>query len=174
MLLYCFLLSSYRRAFTFGFSGVTYANSPLQPELQALQQGLSIAIDRQLEPVEIETHCAQLIKAIYHGNPTYNSLVLTCRWLMLNERMVVLKHNFRERNQVAHALATATLNKSAAVLVHRFVIPPRYVLALLDKDRVSTPLAKKSLGEINCRTLAYFDNQCVLGDTTMYCNSLST
>ncbi|XP_060181542.1 uncharacterized protein LOC132611151 [Lycium barbarum] len=106
-----------------GFQGNICSNSPLHSELQALQQGLVVALNRQLVPLEIETECPDLIKAINVGNTSHNTLVNNCRRLMLQEKMLFLKHNFRQANGVAHVLTKEVLKKSKPFSVYRFVNP---------------------------------------------------
>lgn len=50
----------------------SYANSPIQIELQALYQGLYLAHEMKLQPLEVETDAIQVIIYINNDCITYD------------------------------------------------------------------------------------------------------
>ncbi|KAK4346301.1 hypothetical protein RND71_032640 [Anisodus tanguticus] len=69
---------------------------------------------------------------------------------MLKGEMLFLRHSFRQGNQVAHVLSGDALKMSNSTIVHRFVIPPPYILCHLSSDLSSTSLAAKKLDAHVC------------------------
>ncbi|KAK4376718.1 hypothetical protein RND71_003014 [Anisodus tanguticus] len=153
------------------FSGVSPENSPLHAELQALHTGLQIAHQRQLFPLEIEMDCTEVILSLAKRNDAYISLISSCRWLLHKEKNLLIRHNFRQGNQVAHHLAKEAPTLSRSTAVYHFAIPPCFVMLLLDKDKNSTVFATKELDAKYCNILASFSNLNVLMDITSACNS---
>ncbi|XP_019258895.1 PREDICTED: uncharacterized protein LOC109237091 [Nicotiana attenuata] len=89
-----------------GYQKMDKAISPLHAELQAIHEGMKIAIQYNLFPLEIETDSTDAIHALNNDHLVMANIIHACRLLMLQRKDLSLRHNFREGNQVAHLLAT--------------------------------------------------------------------
>ncbi|XP_075092182.1 uncharacterized protein LOC142172459 [Nicotiana tabacum] len=77
-------------------------------ELQALKQAHQIIVREKIITVEMETDAMEIIRFLHDDYPTYNDLIYDSRCLMekaMQIEEIVVKHNFREGNSVAHLLA---------------------------------------------------------------------
>nr|XP_009793477.1 PREDICTED: uncharacterized protein LOC104240341 [Nicotiana sylvestris] len=95
-----------------GFTNCTYAASPLQAEFLALKQDLQIALQMQLQPLEIKTDSTEMIKLIKESDEVLNDLIYDCRWLMLQLKLLAIRHTFRQGNATAHMLAKEASHQS--------------------------------------------------------------
>lgn len=68
-------------------------------ELLALKQGLELILDQSLTPLE----ATQVIHMISNIS-CYNSLIVEYRLLTRRKDNPVVKHNFKEQNQIANQL----------------------------------------------------------------------
>ncbi|KAH0632138.1 hypothetical protein KY289_037582 [Solanum tuberosum] len=57
-------------------------NHPILAEIQALRQGLLIAIHHNLMPLDINSDSTKLITYLEHNNHPYTNLTLECRLLI--------------------------------------------------------------------------------------------
>lgn len=89
---------------TFGFIKSIHADSPIYAELQAIHQGLTIAVEYIFTPLEVETDSTDVIYYLQKGYMTYNNIIFYYRWLMAKMGQVVLKHNCKEGNEAAHQM----------------------------------------------------------------------
>lgn len=94
-----------------GFQKLDTAISLLQVELQAIYKGLKIATKFKLFPLEVETDSTEAINAIHHDHKVLSNNVHACKLLMLQQKDLLLRHNFREGNYVTHLLAKDTTKK---------------------------------------------------------------
>lgn len=88
-----------------GFASKISVKNPVQAELMALYEGLCIANNRKLYPLEIETDATQVITFIRDGCKTYDSIINCCMLLLAQMGTVEMHHFFRQGNEVAHKLA---------------------------------------------------------------------
>ncbi|XP_075104148.1 uncharacterized protein LOC142178469 [Nicotiana tabacum] len=88
-----------------GFHNAIQAFSPTHAELMALLEGLKIAKEMNFINLEIETDCMDIIKLMYEDSNNFSDIIFECRWLMHQLKLPILKHNFREGNEVAHLMA---------------------------------------------------------------------
>lgn len=107
-------------------------------KLHALQEELQLASKFDLYPLEVETCSIRVINTINNGHTVLANLIHSCRSLMHQEKVLLLRHNFRERNVVADALAKEVKNKKARQYNPRgtkvLAEPPIFVEQLLTKD----------------------------------------
>lgn len=94
-----------------GFQHRCPATSPIQAELLALKEGLSISLMKGFTPLIIETDDTEVINLINNDCVPHDLLICSCRSLMLQLREPKIIHNFRERNKVAHKLARDALKE---------------------------------------------------------------
>lgn len=89
--------------------------------------GLQLACALQLSPLEIETDSTDVLLGLEHGYPTYNLIICECRRLMHQMEQVVVRHTFRQANQVSHGLAKEASKQSKLNQVTNFAVPPYFV-----------------------------------------------
>ncbi|KAK4713627.1 hypothetical protein R3W88_019534 [Solanum pinnatisectum] len=78
---------------------------PVLAEIRTLKQGLLMAINHNLKPLDINTDSSQLITYLNHHNYHYSNLTLECRSLMVKLGATTPTHIFREQNQLADKLS---------------------------------------------------------------------
>lgn len=103
-----------------GFQKRNTATSLLQAELQGIHEGLKIATKFNLSPLELETNSTEAINAIRHDHMVFSNTVHACRLLMHQQKDLLLRHNFREGNQVAHLLAKDATKKQYKQLTSEY------------------------------------------------------
>lgn len=74
-------------------------------ELYALEASLRLALRPSLTPLEIECESTEAITLLDSLHSTHVSTVHSCRLLLRNLGNLVVRHNFREGNQVVDLLA---------------------------------------------------------------------
>ncbi|WMV51750.1 hypothetical protein MTR67_045135 [Solanum verrucosum] len=77
----------------------------MKAELIAFLQGLRIALERGLVPLEVNVDCKEIKTLIRGEHPTYGNILFDCRDLLHRLGNPPVHHIFRETNQVADALA---------------------------------------------------------------------
>lgn len=149
-----------------GFQHQCPASSALQSELEALKEGLNLAMTKGLIPLVIETDSTEVIKALHQGCESNYMTISSCRWLIHQLKDPTIQHNFRYENQVAHNLAKEALkNPKYHLLLDR---PPPYVINKLDVDRDDYVYFVKSLLTDVCCKLPNLGNISVLKSTSFY------
>lgn len=85
--------------------GISRYRGSLQ-KLLALQAGVKLATDNGYYPIEVETDSTKVIQTLSTNHETFNDVIHSCRLLMpQKEEEMVIRHNFRQGNMVAHMLA---------------------------------------------------------------------
>ncbi|XP_070013164.1 uncharacterized protein LOC142176214 [Nicotiana tabacum] len=145
------------------FQKVDKAFSPLHAELQAIHEGLQIAISYDLFPLKVETDSTEAINVINQDHFVVTNTVHACRSLMLQRKDLLLRHNFQEENQVAHLLAKDACKKEYIQLCKENAkihpTPPHFVSLQLSKDVNGGYYYKKSLDITTCNRLKLVENQ---------------
>ncbi|KAK6773715.1 hypothetical protein RDI58_028953 [Solanum bulbocastanum] len=116
-------------------------------ELQALLQGLEVAIARELIITEVETDATEVIKQIQHPSPLFSNIVNECRYALRKLGNPKIRHNFREGNTVAHTLATEGHQRATTNEVMLLVEPQPWAEDCLNND---------SFGGYTTRKMKYF------------------
>ncbi|OIT20328.1 hypothetical protein A4A49_64747, partial [Nicotiana attenuata] len=98
-------------------------------------QGQCIAKERNLLPLEIETNVTQVIKFINEGSITYDSIIYSCRLLLLQMGTVVIQHNVRQGNEVAHLLTKHARSLSTFNNIELLFLPPPFVMTRMLTDK---------------------------------------
>ncbi|KAH0665960.1 hypothetical protein KY285_027166 [Solanum tuberosum] len=138
-----------------GYMGNLYMANNMKAELIALLQGIRIALERGLVPLEVNVDCKEIITLIQGEHPTYENILSDCRDLLQSLGNPQIHHDFRETNQVADALA-----KEGAKMDHinSFLcmeVPPVFVSKKLEADKEGIPfvrLSKKSFASNSCNS----------------------
>lgn len=68
------------------FKRLIHASTPIYSEILVLQEGLGLAIERNIYPLEIETDSNDMIHILNQGNNLFNTTIGVCRWSMLQAR----------------------------------------------------------------------------------------
>ncbi|KAM3308346.1 hypothetical protein P3S67_010090 [Capsicum chacoense] len=93
-------------------------------ELLALREGIKLAEESNLTPIEINVDSLELITMLSKGNPMYNDIIDDCRLRLRrlgNPRVV---HCYREQNGVADALAKLGSDSDIQQGTLFFEVPP--------------------------------------------------
>ncbi|OIT29733.1 putative ribonuclease h protein [Nicotiana attenuata] len=119
-----------------GFSKTITGPSPLYIELEALCQGLELAVTYQFRNLQIETDSASvpsLIESNYSS--LYNALLCKCRyWLKMLGNPPIL-HNFREGNNIAHDLAHQGIQQANVHHNQIYLEVPDYLTEAVRADK---------------------------------------
>ncbi|XP_019232545.1 PREDICTED: uncharacterized protein LOC109213230 [Nicotiana attenuata] len=87
-----------------GFQKYIYTSNALQAEILAIQEGLKLAMDLNLFPLEIESDETKAVKLLTLEPNFSNPTALYCRSLMLREREMFIRHSSRHGNATAYLL----------------------------------------------------------------------
>nr|XP_033517676.1 uncharacterized protein LOC117281929 [Nicotiana tomentosiformis] len=151
------------------FNNFTHAATPIQAELLALQQGLQLACDLQLWPLEKETDSTDVLQCLEHGYPTYNTIICECSWLMLQLKQVVVRHSFRQANRVSHVLAKEASKVSSLNHALRFAALPHFLEAQFLEDKGGKYFIR-FISDNAYTKLAEYGNQNAISGITIECN----
>lgn len=143
--------------------------TPIQAELLALKHGLQLACALQLSLLEIETDSTDVLLDLEHGYPTYNPIICEGRGLMYQMEQVVVRHTFRQANQVSHGLAKEASKQSKLNQIRNFAVPPHFVENQFLADKGGTHFVR-IISENKCTKLVKLGNQNALSGISMICN----
>ncbi|XP_009792463.1 uncharacterized protein [Nicotiana sylvestris] len=142
----------------FRYCRSAYASSVMHCELMALHEGLNIAKHLDLCNIEIEIDSTDSILMLNENNPNLSNLILECRLLVYQLKHPILRHNFREGNEIAHLLAKEALkNFKISRCVHH-ARPPCFVEHQLLKEKHGFSFKLKYVSTSVCEKLAKFGN----------------
>nr|XP_018630872.1 uncharacterized protein LOC108947408 [Nicotiana tomentosiformis] len=141
-----------------------HAASVMQAELMALQEGLKLAKEMNFPKMKIETDSTKIIKLIYDDNQYLSNTILDRRLLMQQPKLSALRHNFRERNEVAHLLAKEVVKHFIPTKYFYHARPPPFVDLELNRNKQEISKSIKYLPTFVCNSLATLDNSNVLRD----------
>ncbi|OIT34659.1 hypothetical protein A4A49_63691, partial [Nicotiana attenuata] len=111
-----------------GFTSKIISRTLINSELMALYQGLCIAKDRKLFPLEIESDATHVITFIKEGCKAYESIINSCRMLLSQMDTMMMHHNFRQGNEAAHILVKHARDFSAFNKIELLFLPPPFVM----------------------------------------------
>lgn len=116
-------------------------------EMEALLQGLQLAKDNNFTTIEIETDSTDLMEALHHAQPLYASISNSCRLLMKKLGNPVIRHSFRQANQVADFLSKmgSKLTSSAQATIFQYPPAPAIPLTKADLEGVTTTRGKSKI-----------------------------
>ncbi|XP_009796311.1 uncharacterized protein LOC142165418 [Nicotiana tabacum] len=115
-----------------GFANSAHARGSLHAKIKPLLAGLKTAHTWGMFPLQIETDLMEVILSIQKGNNFYAKLVNKYRLLMHQQKEVIIQHELRQGNKVAHQMekkANVDLRKEKV-----FVEPPDDVKNLVESD----------------------------------------
>ncbi|XP_075102068.1 uncharacterized protein LOC142177427 [Nicotiana tabacum] len=161
-----------------GFQRQHTTISPLHTELQAIYDGLLLAIKFKLFPLEVETDSTEAINAIQRDHLVCSNIVHACRSLMHQQKDLRFRHNFRKGNHVAHLRTKdATINNFKQFSLDNpklHAIPPLFVKQQLTMEQNGACLFAKSLPTTACNMLRTLGNQNIACDNPSMCGNFST
>ncbi|XP_015163230.1 uncharacterized protein [Solanum tuberosum] len=82
-----------------GYMGNFYMANNMKAEWIALLQGLRIALERGLVPLEVNVDCKEIKTLIRGEHPTYENILSDCRDLLHRLWNPTVHHVFRETNK---------------------------------------------------------------------------
>lgn len=91
---------NHRGEWVTGYYNALALTTPVEAELKAIKYGLQIAIQQGYSMLEIESDALEALECILTGIPVYDDLVFDCRYLLRKLAVWVLRHVFREQNQL--------------------------------------------------------------------------
>lgn len=115
-----------------GFGKLSYASGSLEAELKAMLEGLKMAKEWNLYPLEIESDFVEAIQSIFQGNMVYDDIVNACRWLMHKQKEIILRHTFRWGENAAHHMEKKAKEEREGMKI--FVEGPSYVKCFVEKE----------------------------------------
>lgn len=121
-----------------GYIGSLHATNNIKAELLALLQGLKLALERKLVPLEINIDSKEIISFINKNHPPYENILCDCRELLRrlgNPPPPPTLHSFRESNQVADALAKEGARLKQANNFFCMEVPPVFVAKKIAADK---------------------------------------
>ncbi|XP_019235374.1 PREDICTED: uncharacterized protein LOC109215717 [Nicotiana attenuata] len=153
-----------------GYQKATHAASPIHAELLALLEGLNIAVDFKDTNMEIETDSTDAIKLLHEDCTNFQNVILECRWLVHQLKLPLLRHNFREGNEVAHRLGKEALKKPPSDKFVYHARPPFFVQEDIRKDKHESCNSLRTISTDVCNFLATMGNSNALKTMSYSCN----
>ncbi|OIT39387.1 hypothetical protein A4A49_58774, partial [Nicotiana attenuata] len=117
-----------------GFSGCSYHANSLHMELLGVLQGLRLALQHNLMPLEIEIDATEVIHLLNTDNLLYSHMLNDCRSMIHQLGNPPIKHAYREQKLVADRLARYAIEARLCTTAVIFEEPPLFVLDLLHAD----------------------------------------
>lgn len=146
-----------------GFQKQDTAISPIHAELQAIYEGLQIATNFKLFPLEVETNSTAAINAIHQDHIAFSNIVYAYRPLKHQQKDLLLRHNFHEGNQVVYLLAKDATKKDfkpfSSDRPRLHATPPLFVKLQLTTEQNRNCLFEKSVATTSCNMLGTLGNQ---------------
>ncbi|OIT40599.1 hypothetical protein A4A49_56271, partial [Nicotiana attenuata] len=147
------------REWIMGFHQRVQAVNCTHAEIMALSKGLDFISQHNLWPCEVETDSTQVIDLLREGNTSYDFLLQSSRSLISQKnKEVVLRHSFREGNQVAHLLAQEGTKQPRQCGIVCYVVTLTFVESRMLEDKEGFSSINKLICESSCRKLAKFGN----------------
>nr|XP_016497066.1 PREDICTED: uncharacterized protein LOC107815928 [Nicotiana tabacum] len=114
-----------------GFQNNTHAANALQAETLAIQEGLKLAMDLNLFPLQIESYATEAVKLLLSESNVSNPIFLYYRSFILQGREMLIRHNFRQGNATAHLLAKEAMKLPILDKAYRLASPPFFCNATI-------------------------------------------
>lgn len=119
-----------------GYYGAIAHTTLLKAELRAIRQGLKMAVLKGITTLDIESDLRQAMDIIIIGTPILDNLIFDCRYWLSQLARWVLRHAFREQNQLADCMAKEGTRNGGLGNVSVFVSPPAFVRNQLLSDSI--------------------------------------
>ncbi|OIT40116.1 putative ribonuclease h protein [Nicotiana attenuata] len=123
-------------AWMVGFAGQVPHVHCITTELHALIKGLSLALEMQLIPLEVETDAHEVITLLDTDNSKYTNLICDCRHLLGMLHNLPVRHAYKEQNGIADQLAKLGIRMQDQAMRQIFVKLPLFVSAQLQADQI--------------------------------------
>ncbi|WMV31024.1 hypothetical protein MTR67_024409 [Solanum verrucosum] len=153
-----------------GFSKHTFGHNDVMVEMEALLEGLNLAVNLNLNPIEIEIDFAEILQDLNHAHPIYATMVNDCWLLMKRLRNLVIHHNFRQANKVADFLSKMGAKLTPSIQDANISTPPGSAVAIVQPDKAGVSITKL-ISRTTCNKLACFGNLSVI---TITCDNVTT
>ncbi|XP_016581768.1 uncharacterized protein LOC107879187 [Capsicum annuum] len=123
-----------REDWVVGFSKrFTHENNNLI-EFLVLKEGLNLALDQNLKPLDICIDSMEVINMLHHGNSLYNLNIFECKSLLESLGNPPVYHTYREKNRVADWMAKQDSKLDLFDKLHIFATPPASVGVVFRED----------------------------------------
>nr|XP_009765418.1 PREDICTED: uncharacterized protein LOC104216970 [Nicotiana sylvestris] len=167
------IIRNNKREWILGYYEKCPTISPIQAELLALRQALQTIIKEKITPCELETDATEVIHFLDEDYPTYSDLIHECRCLMgkaMQQGEIIMKHNFREGNMVAHKMAKEALKYPSYNITLYFAKPPNFAMDVYCKDQEGCDYVR-SCSVYACNTLESLGNGNALYGMAQLCTN---
>ncbi|KAH0724806.1 hypothetical protein KY284_000671 [Solanum tuberosum] len=148
-----------------GFIKIIYAYSPVMAGLQALHTGLTLALEKQTLPIEVEIDSTEVIELFQYAHPNFQSTIESCMSLLKKLGNPVVHHNFRQGNRLADFLAKEgsilSMNNNSPILA----ATPADARSILQADKDGVAITRR-MSLATCSKLSMLGNLNVLFDVS--------
>ncbi|KAM3303498.1 hypothetical protein P3S67_014528 [Capsicum chacoense] len=107
-------------------------------ELIAFKVGITLAIQHNLLPIEINIDSLKTLRMLTNGHEQYDGIINLCRSKLREAGCPVVHHCFREQNQVADSLAKYGASSNYFEEAHLLPVPPVCAQQVLGEDMRGT------------------------------------
>ncbi|XP_075080249.1 uncharacterized protein LOC142165776 [Nicotiana tabacum] len=153
-----------------GYHKAIRASSPIHAESLALLEGLRIAVDFKHTNMEIKTDSTDVIKLMHEDCTNFHNIIFECRWLMHQLKLPILRHNFREGNEVAHRPAKEAMKHAPSNKCVYHTCPPFFAKEEVQKNKHESCNSIRTISTDVCNFLANMGNSNALKTMSYSCN----
>lgn len=121
-----------------GYAARRNYGNPTSMELCALLEGLCIALQHHLMPLEIHIDSTEVINMLRNHNLQYSSILHECRSLLHQLGKPRVSYTSRELNEVADKLAKHGTTLEMGNATTMFLHPPTFLLPEMTIDQTGT------------------------------------
>lgn len=127
-----------RRQWIMGYAARRNYENPTSMELCAVLEGLRIALQYRLMPLETHVDSTKVINMLQNHNLQYSSILHECRSLLHQLGKPRVSYTFRELNQVADKLAKHCTTLEVGNATTMFLHPPTFLLPEMTTSQTGT------------------------------------
>nr|XP_009784797.1 PREDICTED: uncharacterized protein LOC104233157 [Nicotiana sylvestris] len=118
-----------------GFAAIITTDSPSLAEPRALLQGLQLALEHNLVPLEVEVDSKDIIGLLDSNNVAPNNLISDCKYLLNRLGKPTVLHAYIEQNRVADKLAKEGCNFDIQSVVRIFDDNPDFAWSVFEQEK---------------------------------------
>ncbi|OIS97475.1 hypothetical protein A4A49_51914 [Nicotiana attenuata] len=119
-----------------GFAGSLPTFNSLIAEMQALLQGLKLAVQMQLMPPKVELDAKEVINLLTKDHPLYTNILCDGRHPLQYLHDLMVLHAYKEQNRVIENLAKYNIQMESNAATSIFEASPLFVSRLLLEDKL--------------------------------------
>ncbi|XP_009770934.1 uncharacterized protein [Nicotiana sylvestris] len=129
------LIRNSKAEWILGFSGSAPHDSSTTAELYALTQGLKLAYENNIRPLEMEVDVKEVTMLLHTNNIAFSCMIIDCRYYLGQLGNPVVQYAYKEQNMVADQLAKAGHNFGNDYTPSVFEDVPTFVAQIFEKDK---------------------------------------